>query len=452
MGRIIIPFMMHSGISTYFTAGFSRLCRLSREGSWVVMGQAATVIGSLAGVRLLSELLDPAAYGELALGMTAAALVNQTILGPLSNGIARFYALAAEQGNLRDYLDASRRLVLLATGGIALLGMLFISGLILSGTTGRIVALALASLAFATLSGLNAILNGIQNATRRRALVAARQGIESWGRFLIATAMLLWLSRSSEVAMAGFAIAAAVVLASQFTNFSGIHVPPAAETDGKSSFWRKKIWTFSWPFSTFGIFTLLQSTSDRWALQLFSTAQAVGLYAVLFQVGYYPITIGAGIAVQFFSPIFYQKAGDGTDGERNADVLRLCGRLVWTILMGTIVVFAAAIFWQAPIMRFFTAEEYRSASHLLPWLLLSGGMFAAGQVVEMTLMSQARTRLLIPAKVATAVCGVILNFAGAYWYGIPGIVAAVNLFSLSYLLSMALLLKRHGTGRVLCLS
>jgi len=72
MGRIIIPFMMHSGISTYFTAGFSRLCRLSREGSWVVMGQAATVIGSLAGVRLLSELLDPAAYGELALGMTAA--------------------------------------------------------------------------------------------------------------------------------------------------------------------------------------------------------------------------------------------------------------------------------------------------------------------------------------------------------------------------------------------
>ena len=64
--------MTHSGISTYFATALPRLYRLSREGPWVVMGQTATVIGALAGVRLLSELLEPAAYGELALGMTAA--------------------------------------------------------------------------------------------------------------------------------------------------------------------------------------------------------------------------------------------------------------------------------------------------------------------------------------------------------------------------------------------
>src|SRR5665647_2701772 len=86
--------------------GSERFRRLSKEGAWIVLGQASAVLGSLASVRLLTELLDPAAYGELALGMTVASLVNQTVLGPLSNGITRFYAPAQERGDLRSYLTA----------------------------------------------------------------------------------------------------------------------------------------------------------------------------------------------------------------------------------------------------------------------------------------------------------------------------------------------------------
>ncbi len=98
-----------------------RFRRLSKEGFWVVLGQAMAVLGVLVGVRLLTELLDPAAYGELALGMTVATLVNQTVLGPLSNGVTRFYAPAQEQGDLGGYLNAVRRLVLSATGLIILM-------------------------------------------------------------------------------------------------------------------------------------------------------------------------------------------------------------------------------------------------------------------------------------------------------------------------------------------
>ena len=52
--------------------GLERIRRLSKEGAWIVLGQVTAVLGSLASVRLLTELLDPAAYGELALGMTVA--------------------------------------------------------------------------------------------------------------------------------------------------------------------------------------------------------------------------------------------------------------------------------------------------------------------------------------------------------------------------------------------
>ena len=49
-----------------------RAKRLIREGGWVLLGQVLVVTGSLVGVRLMTELLTPAAYGELALGMTGA--------------------------------------------------------------------------------------------------------------------------------------------------------------------------------------------------------------------------------------------------------------------------------------------------------------------------------------------------------------------------------------------
>ncbi len=69
-----------------------RFRRLCREDLWVTIGQAAAVAGALVGVRLLAELMEPAAYGELALGMTVATLVNQVVLAPLGNGATRYYA------------------------------------------------------------------------------------------------------------------------------------------------------------------------------------------------------------------------------------------------------------------------------------------------------------------------------------------------------------------------
>src|ERR1035437_8374295 len=198
--------------------GLERIRRLSKEGAWIVLGQATAVLGSLASVRLLTELLDPAAYGELALGMTVASLVNQTVLGPLSNGITRFYAPAQERGDLRSYLSAVRGLVLAATAVIAVMTLLSGAGLLIAGRMESI-AIASAALIFAGLSGYNSIRSGIQNAARQRSIVALHLGIESWARFLLAAALLLWLGATSTVAMVGYALGVTLVLGSQYMFF-----------------------------------------------------------------------------------------------------------------------------------------------------------------------------------------------------------------------------------------
>src|SRR2546430_11136457 len=82
----------------------ARAKRLAKEFFWVGAGQVAAIIGGLAGIRLLTQSLSPASYGELALGMTAAALTQQVVLGPAAGAILRFFAPATEAKQLGDYL------------------------------------------------------------------------------------------------------------------------------------------------------------------------------------------------------------------------------------------------------------------------------------------------------------------------------------------------------------
>lgn len=423
-----------------------RFRRLFKEGFWIVLGQVLMVIGSLVGVRLLTELLTRNAYGELALGMTMVTLVNQIILGPLGGGITRFYAPAVEHGDLAGYLTAAKKLVLYATGIILLIMLFSIGGLIVARQA-QWIPITVSALIFAIFSGYCANLSGIQTAARQRSIVAIHQGAEPLLRLLMAVAMLLWLGATSTVAMTGYAIASLLVLGSQIFFFRKIMPSNTSSLINKN--WQNKIWQFSWPIGVFGIFTWMQLVSDRWALQVFSSTRDVASYAVLYQLGYYPISLLNGMAMQFLVPILYQRAGDASDSRRNADVNRLSWQLVWLSLGLTGVAFLVVILLHAQIFMILVAEEYRTDSYLLPWMIIAGGMFASGQSLASNLLAQMKTREITAAKIVTAIFGLTLNFAGAYLYGITGIVYAGVLFSIAYFLWMVVLVT-NGSKKCFC--
>lgn len=396
------------------------------------------MIGALAGVRLLTSLLDPAQYGEITLGMTAAALINQLIFGPLSNGISRFYAPATEQRDLGSYLIASCRLMLQASGLIGLLIIFVFAGLLLTGKW-EWLGLAVGTLLFSIFSGCNEVMNGIQNAARHRSIVTLHRGLEPWCRFLTAAALIVLLGANSTAAIAGYVIATIFVLISQYI-FLRRRMPQRnadAETARK---WRERIWEFSAPFAIWGVFTWAQIASDRWALGYFRSTQDVGLYAVLFQLGYYPMSLASDLVIQFLTPILFQRMGNSADGRQNAGVSRISWHLTAWVLAVTAAAFAAALLFHSYIFGLFVAAKYASVSYLLPWMILIGGMFAAGQTLSINLLCHMRSRALLPVKVTTAIIGTVLNFAGAWWLGITGIIIAGGLFSIMYFIWSAALI------------
>jgi O-antigen/teichoic acid export membrane protein len=196
--------------------------------------------------------------------------------------------------------------------------------------------------------------------------------------------------------------------------------------------WSREIWRFSWPFSTWGVFSWLQQVSDRWALGLFGTTAEVGAYAVVFQLGYTPIGLLTGLMMTLIGPILYARVGDASDRMRLAGANTVIYQLVRVNLALTAIAFAVAFFLHKMIFHFLTSPEFRADSYLLPWVVLAGGLFAAGQFLLIKLGLELRSKDQISIKIGTAVIGITANLAGAWLFGVEGVAAALVVFSVVF--------------------
>jgi len=395
------------------------------------------------GVRVLTEVMGPETYGELALGMTAATLINQFLLGPIGMGVTRFYSPSEESSRLGDFFLAMRKLLGASLFIIFGLTLIAILALWITGNQIWLPMVVLATL-FAIFSGVNSLVSGVLGAARKRALVALHQGFEPWARFGFAVVGLLFLGISSWAAMLGFSLALLLVLLSQFASLrrafpDSIYRTGDSVSSGELT---RRIVSYSWPFAAWGIFTWAQLVSDRWALGLYSSASEVGLYAALYQLGYYPISLASSVLVQFVTPILYKRAGDGTDPRRAIDTGRSGIKLALLMISVTAIAFLLSLPLHDLVFRLFVGPSYWSVAKFLPPVLLSGGIFAASQILGINFMSQMKTKTLTQVKIWTAILGVGLSFVCTYFWGIFGTVVAGLVFSCVNFIWMSILYSR----------
>src|SRR4029453_13646830 len=94
------------------------------------------------------------------------------------------------------------------------------------------------------------------------------------------------------------------------------------------------------------------------------------------------------------------------------------------------------------IFRLFTHPAYAPYSGYLPVLAASAGIFGIAQAASLTFLVHGRSADLTSAKCLPAVAGIVLNLAGAYWFGVRGTVAASLLFSIIYLAAVRRLMRK----------
>ena len=460
----------------------STINRLGKELLLVGIGQAVAAVGSVVGVRLMTGALTPAVYGEVALAITFVTLIQQLLIGPLAQALTRYYNFAHEKGELSRFLGSS---VWLAVGiSLATLLISAAVGVYLWLTTrSTYLGLVFFTLTFALLSGYNILLDSIQTAARQRAVVAWHQGIGQWLRYLAAVALVVLLGNHPATALAGYTLSALLVLVSQTYFFrrkiaagvmedmslrtASVTLAPhcvrcsageqsqreegeIASSQGllamtfvrSDAEWTARLVRYALPFASWGLFTWMQLTSDRWALQTFSGPQAVGLYTVLYQLGYYPLMMATTVFTQFAEPVLFRQAGDGSEAARVDRAQKNTWRLFFGVAGMTVLAVAAAALLHGFVFTLFAAPGYRSVSAWLPVMVLSGGMFACGQIASTTQLNRGAPQALLGPKIVMGVVGALFNLAGAYWLGLPGVVLAGAAFSALYLIWVLLLSRK----------
>lgn len=411
--------------------------RIWQELVWLALGQVISMIGVVVAVRVLTSFLSPEVYGEFALGTTVATLTSQVALGPLSNAAERFFILSQESGELSEFVAATRSLTTRVSAIILIVGVTLCAAIGIFDV--HWLPLGVTALSFAVLSGWDKVLSGIQNAGRQRAIVAWHQALREWLKPLFALGGLIAFNSSATVLLA-YSIAAAGVLISQLVFLRRFITPKAAlgARAVTAQMIGNRMWRYALPFSAYGIFTWLQISSDRWALQWFMDTDAVGLYAAVSQIGAYPFTVLTGVLMQLIAPVLFTQAGDGRDHARVQSAMRtlalLCGGMLALTAVGSIISLAGHQF----IFDLLVGREFGQVSYLLPLAVLASGVFNTGQIASLGPLIVGDSGSLLVPTIGAAALSVLMNIVGARLFGIQGVMVALLLFSICYAAGVAL--------------
>jgi O-antigen/teichoic acid export membrane protein len=305
--------------------------------------------------------------------------------------------------------------------------------------------LAVMSFIYTLLYGYSSVLDGVQNAARRRMVIAWHNGCAAWLRFAAAFCLVTYYGISSHIAMAGFAVASALILISQlyffYQNF--LKATPLRPSLKKADFqkWTRKMISYAWPFASWGTFLWGLSVADRWALGVFNDTETVGLYTALFQLGYYPMVFLFLVVSQVATPILFGRSGAGRDPDKINEAHSLNNVLTIGFLALTVGLFLFSFQFNDKLFSLIVANQYQQVAGFLPWMILAGGLFFTGQNTSQLFMIQTNTWLLALPLTTTSILGIIIIFVGAYYWGLSGVVYARVAVSAIHLLCILILAK-----------
>ena len=416
------------------TIGISadRLARLRNEMAWVVAGQLLSFVGGFAGIKILTTVLGPQGYGELALGLTIAGLLNLALYGPASNVVARFFSICRERGELGIYFAALKRSHRWLASGVALLAAVA-AGIAWVAGGGRWGGIVMAASLFGIVGGINASYLALQNAVRQRKIVALHQGADVWLRVAFAAAFLLAVPGSGTVALLGYAAGTLFVTVSQAIfvqrndDIRAGWTAPAGEPERQRERLRE-FGRYAAPFVVWAGIAFVSIYGDRWVLQYLFGEREVGIYAALYQIAAAPVNLLVAVVNQLAVPIIFERAGSMTSVDQAAASARLLNRTVAAASLLLLAVTGGLLL---------TSGEF-AVRHQLLWLLALGlSLFSVGQIMATKGLYYNRPRIYLWPKSIQTVSFLALSLWLGRELGITGVALSLCGSSLIHLVMVA---------------
>jgi O-antigen/teichoic acid export membrane protein len=406
------------------------------EALWVVGGQAATALGTLVGVRVLTQYLAPAAYGVVSLSLGISTLAISLIATPLTQAAIHFYPSVAERGSVHELLESLARCFRAMIPWIALVALLggftFIKWAHGSPLLVLLLALLLSSDCWrsANLSLLNA--------ARRQDRFSLWMAADAWSRPLAASVAARMFGQSPVAVLGAYVLVSAVLLFLFSRRLWPRGTTPSTVRGDLPRTLDARMWSYALPLLPLGLIAWASNLSDRYIIGgVLGTADA-GRYAAMYGVASSPFTIAGGTAEQGLRPL-YQVAVSRADHARARRILGLWAMTVVGLCFIGLLLF---VFAHRTIAAFLVGRSYRPASYLMPWIAAGYAIRSTSYVFERVCYAYGQTRRVLIIQLCAVVATLVATPLGVFSLGLQGAAMAVPVY-FSLQLIVAILLARR---------
>jgi O-antigen/teichoic acid export membrane protein len=391
------------------------------EIAWVVGGQAATAIGTLVGVRILTQFLTPEAYGTVSLALGLSTLAISLVASPVTQAAIHFYPQVVIEGSVRELLSSVARCYRTMAPWVAAAAL--IGGVVsVASGQGTVVLVILVAVLLASDCWRSANLS-LLNAERRQRRYALWMASDAWSRPLAAVAAVLMFGRSPATVLAAY-VAVSGALLTVFSYRLWPHETAAASDNTHSRNWDSRMWQYAVPLIPLGLISWASTLGDRYIIGSTLGVADAGLYAAVYGLAYSPFMIVNGTAEQALRPI-YQTAVSRNDRLRARRILMLWfGSVVAVCAVGVLVF----VFGHQLLASLAVAKPYRSAAGLMPWIATGYAIRAASYVLERVCYAYGKTHRVLIIQLCAAAATVIVTPLGILTLGIRGAAMAVPVY------------------------
>ena len=405
------------------------------ELSWVVGGQALTALGTIVGVRILTQYLSPGAYGVVSLAMGMSALAISLVAAPLTQAAIHFYPGVVAEGSVGELFNSLLRCFRRMAPWVALVALAGGAVYVGWGHGSPVLVILLAAL-LASDCWRSANLS-LLNAARRQGRYALWMAADAWSRPLAASVVVLWVGQSPEAVLAAY-VFVSICLVTGFSSRLWPQQATAPQAADRSQILDARMWSYALPLLPIGIITWASSLGDRYIIGGVLGVADAGIYAAVYGLSSSPFMIVNGMAEQGLRPI-YQAAVTHGDSRRARKILGIWLASVAGICALGVILFA----WGHEIIAgLFVGKPYRGAASLMPWIAAGYAIRATSYVFERVCYAYGQTRRVLAIQLCAVAATVVCTPAGVICWGLKGAAMAVPAY-FSVQLAAAIFLARR---------
>lgn len=396
--------------------GTGERVRLAREGIWAAGGQAVSAVIALVTTRLLTELVDPATFGAVALLLGVLSIVANALAGPLVQASFCFHFDSAGDDKREAVRWALFRLLLTVVILLSVVALLAGVGLSVAGATTWLPALlALGGLAVVEVP--RSLLMNRLTAERRQKSYAMVSILDAAARPLLAIAVVLILGSTSSAVLLGQALGAGLGCFVLWHLLRRGRMAPATSPSEKAvRDARAEMLAYAYPLALFALVAWGILQGERYVVAGVLGLERVGVYAAASALASRPLLMLSGVLELTLRPSYYASvAGKDWHRERRLFWLRLLATGGGTLLAGGFLSLFSPL-----ITRLLVARAYGEAAGVLPALFLAFAMHTILWIILESFYAYKRTPGLLFHQSVSLPFALSAIAVGASWGGLRG--------------------------------